>query len=79
MLGVRADRQATMKGDSIYNRLLELSLRDSIEALQREKDAALAYFSAHELISTMTRLVDEHRQGAESNDDLTMLCLMGDG
>ena len=48
VLGVRADRQATMKGDSIYNRLLELSLRDSIEALQREKDAALAYFSAHE-------------------------------
>jgi len=37
------------------------------------------FTSAHELISTMTRLVDEHRQGAEPNDDLTMLCLMGVG
>jgi len=33
------------------------------------------YSSAHELIDTMTDLVEQHRQGADPNDDLTMLCL----
>lgn len=33
------------------------------------------YTSAHELIDTMTELVEQHRQGADPNDDLTMLCL----
>ena len=45
---VSANRQDKEKGDSIYNRLVELSLRDSINQLQAEKDAALAYFSEHE-------------------------------
>jgi hypothetical protein len=27
------------------------------------------------LIDTMTDLVEQHRQGADPNDDLTMLCL----
>lgn len=43
-----ANRQARAKGDSIYNRLVELSLRDSINQLQAEKDAALVYFSENE-------------------------------
>ena len=33
------------------------------------------YSSAHELIDSMTELVEQHRQGADPNDDLTMLCL----
>jgi serine phosphatase RsbU (regulator of sigma subunit) len=33
------------------------------------------YSSAHELIDSMTELVEQHRQGAAPNDDLTMLCL----
>ena len=35
----------------------------------------LPFTSAHDLIDTMTTKVMEHRQGAEPNDDLTMLCL----
>ncbi|MBO5615867.1 MAG: SpoIIE family protein phosphatase [Prevotella sp.] len=47
-IGASANRQDKEKGDSIYNRLVELSLRDSINQLQMEKDAALAFFSEHE-------------------------------
>ena len=43
-----ANCQVREKGDSIYNRLVELSLRDSVDRLQAEKDAALSYFSANE-------------------------------
>lgn len=33
------------------------------------------FTTARELIDTLTAMVEEHRKGAEPNDDLTMFCL----
>ena len=33
------------------------------------------FTTAHELVDTMTVLVEGHRQGSDPNDDLTMFCL----
>ena len=44
---VSASRQDKEKGDSIYDRMVELSLLREDEQFKQEKDAALAYFSEH--------------------------------
>jgi serine phosphatase RsbU (regulator of sigma subunit) len=33
------------------------------------------YTSAQQVIETLASAVDEHRNGAEPNDDLTMMCI----
>lgn len=46
-IGASANRQDKEKGDSIYDRMVELSLLREDEQFKQEKDAALAYFSEH--------------------------------
>lgn len=43
-IGASANRQDKEKGDSIYDRMVELSLLREDEQFKQEKDAALAYF-----------------------------------
>lgn len=31
--------------------------------------------SAHEIVETIANAVNQHRNGAEANDDLTMMCI----
>lgn len=48
VLGASADKQAKEKGEAIYNRMVEYSLRGNDVQLQKEKETALAYFYNHE-------------------------------
>lgn len=47
MLPSLADKRAEERGDSIYDRLVELSLKRDAKQLFQEKDAALALFAAN--------------------------------
>lgn len=42
-----ADKQAEARGDSIYDRLVEYSIKRDTESLFNEKDAALNLFKAN--------------------------------